>query len=68
MYFTGEGHCSVYKNIDTSKRIQLGEVNEGTMIGAISVLFNIPPILTIESHSYCSMVMIKNKCFNEMLI
>lgn len=44
----------VYKYIDSRKRIYLGDLKEGSLLGEIQVVFDSNPTFSIECMSYCT--------------
>lgn len=64
---TGQGICHVFRQIDSRKRICLGTLYEGSIKGETCAIFDSNPTITIESMSYCTIGVIKQKEFNEFL-
>lgn len=47
MIITGTGLSRVFKYIDTRKRILLGNLREGSLVGEINVVFDSAPVYSI---------------------
>ena len=51
---TGQGLCLAYEYLDNRKKIFLGAIPEGGLIGLTQVLFQSLPYYSIETSSYCT--------------
>lgn len=65
-YITGQGGNTAYKYLDSRRRICLGLVPDGTMIGLPQILFENQPMYTIEANSYCAVGSISLAKFKEL--
>ena len=67
LIITGAGVSQVYKYIDSRKRIFLGNLKEGSLVGEIQVIFDSDPTYSIECMSYCTIGIITKDKFWEFI-
>ena len=67
LIITGAGLCQVFKYIDWRKRIYLGNLKEGSLVGEIQVMFDSDPVYSIECMSYCTIGIISKEKFWELI-
>jgi len=67
IYFTGAGLAAVFKSIDSRSRVKVDTIEEGKMIGVVSVIYDCNPQTSVEALSYCTIATIPNYDFKEML-
>lgn len=67
LLITGNGTCKVWKYFDSRQRLGLGDVRQGSLIGVTQVLFDTNPVYTIETQSYCSVGVVANTKFWELI-
>ena len=67
MIITGAGLSRVFKYLDSRKRIFLGNLKEGALVGEIQVVFDSSPVYSIECMTYCTIGVITKENFWEMI-
>jgi hypothetical protein len=67
LIITGNGFCKVFKYFDTRKRLCLGTIEEGQLLGVPQVLFECKPFYTIETMSYCTIGFISNTAVKDLM-
>lgn len=57
----------MFRSFEVRHREKVDMLEEGKMIGEISAVFHSAPLFSVETKSYCTIAMIKYRCFKEML-
>lgn len=61
LYFTSAGHLNVFYFYTSLKRIELGTVVEGKMLGETEIIFQRNPVIQVESKSYTTLGVIEEE-------
>ena len=57
----------MFRSFEVRHTEKVDTLEEGKMIGEISAVFDSAPLFSVETKSYCTIAMIRNRFFKEML-
>lgn len=68
IYITGMGSSEVFKQLDQFIKKHCDTLEEGTMIGAVNVIYDNKPSVTVQARNYTTIGLIGATDFKEMLL